>query len=69
MNNLYNFVYITKVEPTMDHVPCNVMEIYQKKSKKLKKTPKTKFTSKQMRMYHNIKQPGFDVQRRQNLSK
>ena len=38
-------------------------KVYEKRTKK-ERTPKRKFTSKQMRMYHNIKQPGFDVQRR-----
>ena len=65
MTKLYNFIY---TEPMITINIPYVTEQEHKQKQKQKQTfysnKKQKYTSKQRRRYHNIKQPGFDVQRR-----
>ena len=61
MTTFYNFTY---TEPMILINISNFTEQKQKQKQKFYSNKKQKYTSKQMRRYHNIKQPGYDVQRR-----
>lgn len=66
MPKLYNYIYTTEPTITMN-IPILIDPCKDriKKQKKIISNQKSqKYTSKIRRRYHNIKQPGFDVQRK-----
>ena len=68
MPKLYNFIYTTEPSITMNSsiIFLDYQGSQQKTfSRKIISNQKSqKYTSRTRRRYHNIKQPGFDVQRK-----
>ena len=65
MTRLYNFIYTPEPTITMNSlILIDKPERSRKKQKIISNQKSQKYTSKTRRRYHNIKQPGVDVQRK-----